>query len=114
KGAAVMGEEKLVHFNFSTFEVVEVSFPFDDVRTLSAAKAGGKDILILGLGDQMAAIDLIEGKLLWQSAKDDPQFEGYAHRYIQMDDDNILLTYNRPRIMSSDNGTYVYLMSINA
>lgn len=113
EGAAVMGEEKIVHFNFKNHEITEINFPFDDVRTLSAAKAGGKNILILGLGDRMAALDLVEGKLLWQTTEDDPQFEGYAHKYIEMDGDNILFTYNRPRLVSQDYGTYIYLMSIN-
>ena len=114
QGVAVMGEEKLMHFNFNNHKITEVKFPFDDVRTLSSAKAGGKDILVLGLGDQMAAVDLVEGKVLWQTKEDDPQFEGYAHRYIDMEGDNILIAYSRARLMSSDSGTYIYLLSINA
>ncbi len=113
QGAAIMGEEKLVHFNFTNHKITEVNFPFDDVRTLSSAQTNGKDILILGLGDQMAAVDLVEGKILWQTKEDDPQFEGYAHRYIAMDGDNILIAYSRARLMSSDSGTYIYLLSIN-
>ncbi len=113
-GAAVLGEEKMVHFNFNTNEVTEIAFQFDDVRTLTSVKTENKDILVLSLGDHMAALDLVAGKLLWQTEEDDPMFEGYVHKYIDMDGDNILVAYNRPLIMSSDNGTYIYLMSINS
>lgn len=112
-GAAVMGEEKMVHFNFITHEVAEIAFPFDDVRTLTSVEVGGKDVLIVSLGDQMAAIDISEGKILWKTNDEDPMFEGYVHKYIERVGDNILVAYNRPLIMSSDNGTYIYLMSIN-
>jgi outer membrane protein assembly factor BamB len=113
-GAAVMGEEEMVHFNFRTNEFTQVKFPFDDVRTLSSFKVGGKDILILSLEDRLAAIDLVAGKVLWQT-EDKETFEGYVHKYIKVDEDNNLIaSYNRARMMSTDYGTYIYLMSINA
>ncbi|MBL1215137.1 MAG: PQQ-binding-like beta-propeller repeat protein [Ignavibacteriae bacterium] len=112
-GCAVMGEEKFVHFNFQTGAVNELEFPVDDIRTMYSYEAEGKTILIVSMGDQMASVDLIEGKVLWQTKEDDPMFEGYAHRYLKTDGSNVVLVYNRARLVSSDSGTYLYLMSIN-
>jgi len=112
-GCAVMGDEKFVHFNFETGEINELNFPIDEMRTMYSYNADGKNILIFSMGDQMAGVDLVEGKLLWQSAEDDPMFEGYAHRYLLIDGSNVVLVYNRSRLISSDSGTYLYLMSIN-
>jgi len=112
-GCAVMGEEKFVHFNFETGEVSELNFSLDDLRTLYSYRADGKDILIVSLADGMAGIDLAAGKLLWQTAEDDPEFEGYVHRFLKVDGSSVILVYNRSRMISSDRGTYLYLMSIN-
>jgi len=112
-GCAVMGEEKFVHFNFETGEVNVLEFPVDDIRTMYSYEAEGKTILIVSMGDRMASVDLIAGKILWETKEDDPMFEGYAHRYLQVDGDNVVLVYNRARLVSSDAGTYLYLMSIN-
>ncbi len=112
-GCAVMGEEKFVHFNFVTGAVNELEFPVDDIRTMYSYEADGKTLLIVSMGDQMASVDLIEGKVLWQTQEDDPMFEGFAHRYLLNDGKNVVLVYNRARLVSSDSGTYLYLMSID-
>jgi outer membrane protein assembly factor BamB len=112
-GCAVMGEEKFVHFNFETGEVNELEFPIDDIRTMYSYETEGKTILLVSMGDRMASVDLQAGKVLWETEEDDPMFEGYAHRYLQVDGENVILVYNRARLVSSDAGTYLYLMSIN-
>ena len=112
-GCAVMGEEKFVHFNFETGEVNELEFPVDDIRTMYSYEAGGKTLLLVSMGDRMAGVDLQAGKVLWETKEDDPMFEGYTHRYLKVDGDNVVLVYNRARLVSSDAGTYLYLMSIN-
>ncbi|TDJ55630.1 MAG: hypothetical protein E2O46_02405 [Ignavibacteria bacterium] len=112
-GCAVMGEEKFVHFNFETGVINELEFPIDDIRTMYAYEAEGENILVVSMADQMAAVDLVAGKVLWQTVEDDEQFEGYAHRYLMVDGSNLIFTYNRARMISSDNGTYIYLMSID-
>ncbi len=111
QGCAVMGEEKFVHFNFLTGEVTELNFEVDDLRTMNSYTIDGKDILIVSMEDMLASIDLVQGKLLWSTKEDDPQFEGYVHRYLKTDGNNIVLTYADG---SMTKGTYVYLFSIDA
>lgn len=113
QGCAVMGEEKFVHFNFKNGEINEFMFPIDEIRTMHAYRTSDKDILIVSMEDQIASIDLIGGKVLWMSKKEDPEFEGYAHRYLKNDGKNIILTYVRGTLFSEENGTYVYIMSID-
>ncbi len=113
-GCAVLGEEKIVHFNFDKQRTDELNFPVEDFRTLQTYDIGGKDILVISLEDQLAGIDLAEGKILWQTKEDDPEFEGYAHKYVSTEGNNIILTYNRAKLVSTESGTYVYLISIDA
>ncbi len=70
-GCAVMGDEKFVHFNFETGVINELEFPIDDIRTMYAYEAEGNNILVVSMEDQMAAVDLVAGKVLWQTAEDD-------------------------------------------
>ncbi len=120
-GCAVLGKEKIVHFNFGAGEVTEVAFPLDDVRTLSTYEVAGKDLIVFGGDSRMAAVDLVAGKLLWMSAKEDKSFEGYAHRYRESVDDktmvfgnNIVFTYNNPNMGGDEQGSNLYLMSVDA
>jgi outer membrane protein assembly factor BamB len=112
-GCAVMGEEKFVHFNFESGVINELEFPIDDIRTMYAYEAEGENIVVVSMEDRMAAVDLVAGKVLWQTAEDDPEFEGFAHRYLWVEGSNLICTYNRARLVSQDSGTYLYLMSIN-
>jgi outer membrane protein assembly factor BamB len=112
-GCAVMGEEKFVHFDFSTGEVKEFNFAIDDLRTMHACKIGNKDILLLSMEDRLASLDLAGGKVLWITKEDDPDFVGYAHRYLGTDGNNILLSYVKATSFTEENGTYIYAMSIN-
>ncbi|MBZ0199177.1 MAG: PQQ-binding-like beta-propeller repeat protein [Ignavibacteriaceae bacterium] len=113
EGCAVMGSDKFVHFNFKTGEVKEFEFSVDDLRTLHTCKAGDKDLLIISMEDKIASIDLAGGKVLWVTKEDDPDFDGYAHRYLATDGNNIILTYVKATVFSADYGTYLYLMSID-
>ncbi len=112
-GCAVMGDKKFVHFNFKTGEIKEFEFPVDDLRTLHAYKTGNKDLLIVSMADKLASIDLAGGTVLWVTKEDDSDFEGYAHRYLKTDGNNIVLTYVRATMFAEDNGTYIFLMSID-
>jgi len=112
-GCAVMGDAKFVHFNFETGVINELEFPIDDIRTMYAYEADGVNILVVSMEDQMAAVDLIAGKVLWQTTEDDETFEGYAHRYLMVDGSNLICTYNIARLISQESGTYLYLMSLD-
>ncbi|HSP86906.1 MAG TPA: PQQ-binding-like beta-propeller repeat protein [Ignavibacteriaceae bacterium] len=113
-GCAVLGTEKIVHFNFETGQVNELDFPVEDFRTLNSYDVNGKSVLVVSMADQMAGIDVAKGQILWQTKEDDPDFEGYAHKYILQDGSNIIFTYNRARLVSTESGTYIYIMSIDA
>ncbi len=111
-GCAVFGKEKIVHFDFGTGGTLEVPYPIGDMRTVQPYKIGEQDILIISAEDRMSAIDLRAGKILWQSAENDPKFEGFAHRYIKQDGSNILVVYNKSGL--STGGAWLYAMSIDA
>jgi hypothetical protein len=110
-GCAILGKDKVVFFNDSTASLVEVKAEVGDFRTYEVVKIEGKDIFIAGLSDAMFAIDLAEGKILWESKKEDPSFDGYAHRYLKVDGNNVLITYAAG---SGGDGSNLHLLCIDA
>jgi outer membrane protein assembly factor BamB len=112
-GCAIMGEEKFVHFDFGSGETKEFNFSIDDFRTMYTYNTGEKDLLIISMEDRLASIDLAGGKVLWQTKEDDPEFEGYIHRYLMTDGNDLIATYVRATAFSEDNGTYIFLMNID-
>jgi outer membrane protein assembly factor BamB len=109
QGCGVFGKEKIVHFDFTTGKVVEALFPIGDMRSYTIYKIGGKDILIIGADDRMAAVDLAGGVMLWQTPAKDKQFEGYAHRFIKQDGSSIIFTYNN----GEKGATTLFVMSMD-
>src|SRR3989339_377406 len=83
KGCVVIGEDKTFFFNDETGKLTEINVGIDDFRTFKIMKVGGKDFFFAGLAGAMMAIDVADGKILWQSNKGDKNFEGYAHRYLK-------------------------------
>jgi len=112
KGCVILGEENTFFFDEENGKLTEVAVGADDFRTFKIMKAADKDYLFAGLKNAMLAIDLSEGKILWQSQKDDKDFVGYAHRYLKVDGNNLLLTYTNTSMAAG--GANVYLMSLNA
>jgi hypothetical protein len=112
-GCAVLGKDKVMFFSEKTGTLTEVKAESGDFRTFDILKIGDKDIFFAGLSDAMFAIDLIEGKVLWQTAEKDKNFEGYAHRYLKVDGTNVILAYTRGSGYSDD-GTNVHIMCIDA
>ncbi|MFA5804769.1 MAG: PQQ-binding-like beta-propeller repeat protein [Melioribacteraceae bacterium] len=111
-GCAVLGDEVVVSIDFNSGKVSEVKASIDDFRTFQIMKVGNKEILFAGLKNEMFAIDFADGKILWRSNKGDKNFEGYAHRYIKVDGNNLLVTYTNTS--ASEGGANIYLMSIDA
>ena len=113
QGCAVFTKDQLVHFNFQNGSTTEVNVPFADIRSMQSYVVDGKDILLISLKNKMIAIDPVEAKVVWQSKDADPNFEGFAHRYILQDGSRAIITYNRPRDNGNEEGTYLYLMGLN-
>lgn len=109
KGCVVLGKENLVFVNDSTGATAEVKAAVSDFRTYEVMKVGDNDIFFAGLEDGMFAIDLNAGKVLWQTKEKDPKFEGYAHRYLKIDGNSLLMTYTN----GGTQGTPFCLMSID-
>ncbi|MFH0991586.1 MAG: PQQ-binding-like beta-propeller repeat protein [bacterium] len=109
-GCAVLGKEAVVFLDQNTGKVAEVDVSIDDFRTFEIMKVGNQEILFAGLKHEMFAVDLAAGIVLWRSKKDDPQFKGYAHRYIKMDGNALIVTYT----WTGGNGCDLFLMSIDA
>ena len=111
KGCVVIGEDNTFFFNEETGKLTEIKVGIDDFRTFKIMSAGSKEYFFAGLVDGMMAIDVADGKILWQSQKDDKYFDGYAHRYIKIDGNDLIVTYTNTSM--SEGGVNVYLMSIN-
>jgi putative pyrroloquinoline-quinone binding quinoprotein len=113
-GCAILGEENVVYFNYKDGSVKELPFPVDDMRTFKSYTVGDKGILVMSMEDQVFGIDLEAGEILWNTPKDDETFEGYIHKYIKQDGNNIIVAYNRARLSSHPAGTYIFCMSFDA
>jgi hypothetical protein len=113
-GCAVFGDKQIVHFDFTAGTTLDVPYSIDDMRTYRLYAVGDQDILLIGAKDRMAAVDLRAAKLLWQTAKDDLQFDGYAHRYIKQEGEDAIITYNSTKLTGTvGTGTALYLISVN-
>ncbi|MCX7985068.1 MAG: PQQ-binding-like beta-propeller repeat protein [Bacteroidetes bacterium] len=109
-GCAVLSKEKIYIFNPNTAMLTEVPAEVKNFRTYHLFDVEGKNILLAGLSDEMVAIDLNAGNILWRTKKDDPMFEGYAHRYLGLDGQNALIVYSNS---TGRGGSTIALMSIN-
>jgi outer membrane protein assembly factor BamB len=112
-GCAILGEEKIVYFNYNDGSVKELPFPVDDMRTFKSYTVGDKGVLVMSMEDQIFGINLEAGEILWNTPKDDETFEGYIHKYIKQDGNNIIVSYNRARLSSHPAGTYIFCMSFD-
>ena len=110
-GCLVLGKNKIVFINGQDGKLTEVPASVGDFRTYEVMTVASKEILLAGLKNSVLAIDLSEGKLLWQTKKDDPDFEGYAHRYVKTQGNNFIFTYNNTGLSI---GTDLFLMSVDA
>lgn len=113
QGCAVFTKDQLVHFNFQNGSTTEINVPFADIRSMQSYVVNGKDILLISLKNKVIAIDPVEAKVVWQSKDSDPNFEGFAHRFLLQDGDRAIITYNRPRDSGNEEGTYLYLVGLN-
>ncbi len=121
-GCFVYGIEKVFHFNFTNGHVAEISLPVKEMRNAQTYSIAEKNIVMLSALNKMIAFDVADGKVLWESKTEDPNFEGFVHRFalndsaasLMTDSSNILCIYNRKRSgFSSEKGTYLYLLSMN-
>lgn len=112
RGCVILGEENTFFFDEKTGKITEVKVGADDFRTFEIMKVADKDYLFAGLKNGMLAVDLPEGKVIWQSQKDDKDFAGYAHRYLKIDGNDLLMTYTSTSV--AEGGANVYLMRLNA
>jgi len=113
-GCAILGEEKVVYFNYKDGGVKELPFPVDDMRTFKSYTVGDKGVLVMSMEDQVFGINLEAGEILWNTPQDDETYEGYIHKYIKQDGNNIIVAYNRARLSSHPAGTYIFCMSFDA
>lgn len=109
RGCAIFGKEKIIHFDFTTGKTLEAPYAISDMRTLQTYEVGEKSILVISAKNKVSGIDITNGKVLWDTPKEDPKFEGFIHRYEKQVGDNALVTYVNP----TGGKTQVFAMSIN-
>lgn len=108
-GCAIFGKEKIVHFDFATGKTLEAPYAISDMRTLETFTVGDKSIIIISAKNKVSAIDITNGKVLWNTQPEDPKFEGFIHRYEKQVGEDALVTY----VKASSGVTHVYATSLN-
>ncbi len=108
-GCAVVGEEKVLHVNYSNGKIVEIQIDIDDVRNIVVTQTDSGAVMIISEENKLSGMNLDNGKLLWQTVPKFPPLKGFIDRFVSEDTNNIVVTYLDP----SDD-LKLYLMSINA
>jgi hypothetical protein len=112
EGCIVLGKEKSLYIS-NTGSVSELKFTASNFKKLLPVTVDGKPVALVALLNGMTAIDEGTGKILWTSAPQEPSFEGFIHRLVKQDGNNLLCTYARPRDSGDEEGTMLYVMSID-
>ncbi|MDP1676529.1 MAG: hypothetical protein Q8L88_06650 [Bacteroidota bacterium] len=107
-GCAVIGEEKLIHVNFQNKIIAETIIDVDEMRNICTAKTDSGMVAIISQKNKLFALNLENGKLLWQTAPKSIAVNGFVHRMVLRDSNNIIVTYLDPT-----DDLKLYLMSIN-
>ena len=92
-GVIVLSEDKIIYFNTENGRNSSIAVAVDDFRTYQVFYQGDKSYLFAGFKNKLMGIDLNSGKVMWQSKEEDKNFQGYPHRYIEMSDGQLLMTY---------------------
>jgi outer membrane protein assembly factor BamB len=108
-GCAVIGEEKLIHVNCLNNIVSETPIDLDELRNIIVAQTDSGTVGIINQKNKLSALNLENGKLLWQTAPKSIAVNGFVHRMVARDSNNIIVTYIDPT-----DDLKLYLMSINA
>ncbi len=108
-GPAAFGEEMTVVVNSATGTVSRIPVEVEDIRTVIAAQTDSAAMLILGVEDKMIGWNLTTGKSAWQTALKFEPSNGFIHRFVANDSDNVIVTYLDP---SSD--LKLSVVSVNA
>lgn len=111
-GVIVLGEDKIIYLNTENGRNSTINVKVEDFRTYSIFYEGDNSYLFAGFKNQLMAIDLTSGSVLWKSKEDDDNFKGYAHRYLEMKDNKLLMSYvygeNPP-----NGGTWIRALSVD-
>lgn len=92
-GVIVLGEEKIIYFNTENGRNSSIAVEVDDFRTYEIFYEGDKSYLFAGFKNKLMGIDLNSGNVMWQTKEDDKNFEGYPHRYVELRNGQLLMTY---------------------
>lgn len=107
-GCAVIGEDRIVHYHAAAGKVSQIPASVDKVRNIIVAQTDSGAFMIVGVEDKIIGWDLITGKLAWQTALKFQPANGFIHRFLAQDSNDVMVTYLDP---SSD--LKLSLMSIN-
>jgi len=108
-GCAVIGEDRIVHLNSITGKVSQIPSKVDDLRNIIVTQTDSAAIMIVGLEDKIIGWNLDIGKIAWQTALKFQPANGFLHKFLVQDSNDVIVTYLDP-----SNGLRLYIMSINA
>ncbi|MER3328459.1 MAG: PQQ-binding-like beta-propeller repeat protein, partial [Candidatus Kapaibacterium sp.] len=92
-GVIVLSEDKIIYFNTANGRNSSISVEVDDFRTYQVFYQGENAYLFAGFKNKLMGIDLNSGKVMWQTKEDDKNFQGYPHRYVELNNGQLLMTY---------------------
>ncbi len=112
-GCVVVGKEKSLYIS-DAGKVTELNFKASEFKRVTGMNVNGKSVAMIALANRMMAVDELAGTVLWSSAPNDPSFEGFIHRIVKQDGENLICTYARPRDSGNEEGTMLYVVSVDA
>jgi outer membrane protein assembly factor BamB len=108
-GCAVIAEDRIVHLNARTGKVSQILAKIGDLRNLFVVQTDSAAMMMVGLEDKLIGWNLDIGKMEWQTALKFQPANGFVHRFLAQDSNDVVVTYLDP---SSD--LKLFVMSVNA
>ncbi|MFZ4619557.1 MAG: PQQ-binding-like beta-propeller repeat protein [Bacteroidota bacterium] len=108
EGVAVIGEEKIVHVNTASGTFSQSTVDVEDLRNVVFVQSDSGLVMVVSQENVLTAVNLKNGKQLWQSAPKTPAVNGFVHRVIASDSNNIIVTY-----LDQSDDLKLYIVSLN-
>ncbi|MBI2429445.1 MAG: PQQ-binding-like beta-propeller repeat protein [Ignavibacteriales bacterium] len=108
-GCGFFGEEKFLHINVETGKVSESVIDIGEIRNYVTTTTDSGEVMIISLENKLIGLNLDNGKMLWQTAPKYPHVNGFVHRFVASDTNNVIVTYIDPT-----DDLKLYVMSLNA
>lgn len=112
-GVIILSEDKVLYFDTENGRSSSIKLPVDDFRTYEVYYSGNDAYLFAGFKNKLVAINLNDGRIMWETKEGDEAFKGYPHRYMELRNGQLVMTYvygeNPP-----NGGTWIRAVGVDA